>query len=194
MIDEQGNGVFAGVVTNLDDPEKIGRIRVQFPVLDGEQSYWARLVSPMAGPRRGVFLRPEVSDEVLVAFEHGDPRRAYILGSVWSKADPPPPDDGQATKNNWRFWVARSGALFRFDDTAGAEKVEVIDKDGSRKIVIDSAGSKIQVSCSQGDIELSAPNGTVKITAQNVEVQASQGAKVDGGPSLQIKGSQVNIN
>jgi len=194
MIDEQGNGILAGIVTDLDDPEKIGRIRVQFPVLGGEQSYWARLVSPMAGARRGVFLRPEVGDEVLVVFEHGDPRRAYILGSVWSKTDPPPADDGQTTKNNWRFWVSRSGAVFRFDDTAGAEKVEVIDKDGTRKIVVDSAGSKIQLSCSQGDIELSAPNGTVKITARNVEVQASQGAKVDGGPSLEIKGGQVNIN
>jgi len=194
VIDEQGNGVLAGIVTDLDDPEKIGRVRVQFPVLGDEQSYWARLVSPMAGPRRGVFLRPEVKDEVLVVFEHGDPRRAYILGGVWSKTDPPPPDDGQATKNNWRFFVSRAGAVMRFDDTASSEKIEIVDKDGTRKIVIDSAGSTIQVSCTQGDIELSAPGGTIKITAQNVEVQASQELKLKAGQSAQINAAQVDIN
>ena len=51
MQTTQGNGIVIGVVTNLDDPEKLGRVRVQLPHLDDELSDWARLVSPMAGKR-----------------------------------------------------------------------------------------------------------------------------------------------
>ena len=54
-----------------------------------------RLATPMGGKDRGLFFRPEVDDEVLVAFEHGDPRRPYVLGALWSKVDPPPADDGK---------------------------------------------------------------------------------------------------
>ena len=82
----------AAVVDDLDDPEGLGRVRVRFPHLDQEMSNWARLVSPGAGHERGNFFRPERGDEVVVGFEHDDPRRPYVFGGVWSVPDPPPPD------------------------------------------------------------------------------------------------------
>jgi uncharacterized protein involved in type VI secretion and phage assembly len=169
-------------------------VRVQFPTLDDQESNWARLVTPMAGKERGLFLRPEVGDEVLCAFELGDPRRPYILGSLWSKVDPPPPDDGDAGQNNWRFIRSRSGHIVRLDDTAGAEKIEIIGKDEQRRVVIDVAGQKIQIVCDSGDVEVSAPAGTVKVDGLTVEVKAAGNMSLEATGALTIKGATVSIN
>lgn len=191
---ERVNGIIIGLVIDLADPEKIGRVRVTFPTLGDQQSYWARLVTPMAGKGRGLFLRPEVGDEVLVAFELGDPTRPYILGSLWSTTDPPPPDDGQPGKNNWRFIESRSGHIIKLDDTQGAEKIEITGSDGQRQIVFDIAGKKIQVVCDSGDVEVSATAGTVKVEALTVEVKASGNMTLEATGTMTIKGATVNIN
>ncbi len=193
----RGNGIVVGLVKSLDDPEKIARVQVTYPHLGGQQdvlSDWARLVTPMAGPQRGLFLRPEPGDEVLIAFEHGDPRRPYVLGSLWSTADTPPPDDGKATENNWRFIRSRAGSLLVFDDTKGAEKIQIVDKDGARKIVIDTGARKIQVTCDRGDVEVSAQRGTVRVSALDVEIKASGTMTLEAQGSLSIKGATVSIN
>src|SRR5438105_220923 len=174
MHDGRGTGIVIGIVTNLNDPDRLGRVRVKFPHLGNELSDWGRLVSLMGGKDRGAFFRPEVGDEVLVAFEHGDARRPYILGAVWSSEDKPPPDDGKPVENNWRQIRSRSGHVIKFDDTKGAEVIEIIDKDGARKVVIDSAKKKIQVVCDSGDVEVTAPAGNVKVNAKTIELKATE--------------------
>jgi uncharacterized protein involved in type VI secretion and phage assembly len=194
MQDGVSNGLVIGTVVDLDDPERIGRIKVQYPHLNDEQSDWARLVTPMAGNDRGCFFRPEKGDEVLVAFEHGEPRRPHIVGSLWSTVDKPPADDGQPTDNNWRFIKSRSGHVIKLDDTQGKEKIEFIDKDQQRRVVIDSANRKIQVICDQGDVEISAKAGSVKVEAMTVEVKASANMTLEATGTMTIKGATVNIN
>lgn len=188
------NGVVIGIVSSLDDPEGLGRVRVTYPHLDGEESNWARLVSLMAGRDRGAVFRPEVDDEVLVVFEQGDGRRPYVLGGVWSSPDAPPADDGKATENNHRFFRSRSGHILRFDDTAGAEKVDIIDKDGERQVILDSANRKIQVICQSGDVEVTAGSGKVTIQANEIEINASQSLTLKAGATLKIEGQMVEIN
>ncbi len=188
------NSIVVGEVTNINDPLHQGRVRVKYPSLDQEESDWARLVSPMAGRDRGIHFWPEVGDEVLVAFEHGDPRRPYVLGALWSAPDAPPADDGKAGQNNWRFIKSRSGHIFKFDDTAGQEKIEIIDQAGAHKIVIDSQAGKIQVTCASGDVEVSAGAGTVKVEALTVEIKASGNMSIEASGMLTIKGATVNIN
>ena len=68
MAADGSNGVLVGVVTNLDDPESLGRVRVRLPNFDNQTTFWARVASPMAGSRRGMFFRPDVDDEVLICF------------------------------------------------------------------------------------------------------------------------------
>jgi uncharacterized protein involved in type VI secretion and phage assembly len=194
MQDGVSNGLVIGTVVDLDDPERIGRIKVQYPHLNDEQSDWARLVTPMAGNDRGCFFRPEKGDEVLVAFEHGEPRRPHIVGSLWSTVDKPPADDGQPTDNNWRFIKSRSGHVIKLDDTQGKEKIEFIDKDQQRRVVIDSANRKIQVICDQGDVEITAKAGSVKVEAMTVEVKASANMTLEATGTMTIKGATVNIN
>ena len=191
---QRENGIVIGVVTDLDDQDRLGRVKVKFPHLNDEESYWARIASPMAGKGRGLFFRPEKDDEVLIGFEMGDPRRAYVLGALWSKVDTPPPDDGKPKDNNWRFFQSRSGHIWKFDDTQGSEKIEIIDKDGKRKVVIDTANQKIQITCDSGDVEISAPQGTVKVQAQTVEIKASGNMNLEATGTMTIRGQTVNIN
>src|SRR5262249_20209525 len=100
MDEQQTNGIVIGIVKTLDDPDRLGRMRVELPHQNDQLSYWAPMVTPMAGAGRGVCFLPEVGEQVLVAFEHGDPRRPYVLGSLWSKVDRRPADDGKPTENN----------------------------------------------------------------------------------------------
>jgi uncharacterized protein involved in type VI secretion and phage assembly len=183
---DQEKGVLIGIVTGLDDPEKLGRLMLKIPTLDDQQTAWARVASPMAGNDRGFFFRPEVGDEVLVALEHGDPLRPYVIGALWSTTDKPPKDDGQPTANNWRFIKSRSGHIIKLDDTQGAEKIEFIDKDNKCHVVIDSAQNKIQLTADSGDIEISASASKISLKAMTIDIQATG--------EVNIKGSVVNIN
>ena len=193
VVQQLGHCVI-GLVSSLDDPEKLGRIQVQFPHLDNAKSDWARIVSPMAGNGRGLFLKPEVGDEVLVAFEHGDRRRPYILGALWNKEDKPPPTDGDVLKNNWRFLQSRSGHIFKFDDTRGKEKIEILAKGAKHTITIDPVKGKIRLECETGDVEVMAKSGNVQVEAKTLTIKASGAITIQAGADLVLKGATVKIN
>ena len=184
----------AAVVDDLDDPDGLGRVRVRFPHLDEELSNWARLVSAGAGHGRGNFFRPERGDEVIVAFEHGDPRRPYVLGGVWSMPDPPP-SDKKAVDNDLRQIVTRSGHVVRFDDGKGAERIEIIASGGDQKIVLDAAGKRIEVTARQGDIAVDASGGNVTVKSSgNLTISAGGTLEIKATGSLKLSGSTVDIN
>ncbi len=191
---QRENGILIGVVADLEDPEGLGRVRAQFPNLGDQLSNWAKIAAPMAGNGRGFFFRPEVGDEVLVAFEMGDPRRPYVLGALWSKVDTPPSDDGKPKDNNWRFIKSRSGHILKFDDTQGSERIEIIDKDERHKIVIDTSGDKIQIICDSGNVEIKATAGKIQIEASEAEIKTTGNMTLQAGGQMTIKGSVVNIN
>jgi phage baseplate assembly protein gpV len=84
-------GVVTGRVINPLDPLVLGRVQVQLPFVDDlDLSPWARVATPMAGIASGFYFLPNVGDEVLVAFEHGDVNAPYIIGGLWSAMAPPP--------------------------------------------------------------------------------------------------------
>jgi uncharacterized protein involved in type VI secretion and phage assembly len=191
---QRENGIMIGIVESLDDKEGLGRVQVRYPHLNDQKSEWARLATPMGGKDRGLFFRPEKDDEVLVAHEQGDPRRPYVVGSLWSKTDPPPSDDGKKVENNWRFFRSRAGHLLKFDDTSGGERVEIVGAGGKHKLVVDVSGKKIEISCSSGDISLSAPSGTVKVEGKSIALKASTTLSLEATGALTIKGQTVGIN
>lgn len=188
------NGIVIGIVADLNDPDRLGRVRVQFPQSDNKLSDWARVIAPMGGANRGLFWRPEKGDEILVLFELGDPTRPYVVGGLWSTSRKPPADDGQAAENNWRFLRSRSGHVIKLDDTKGKERIEIIDKDNSRKIVVDSGQGKVQILCEKGDIEIKAGAGAISIEGQSIQVKAKGSMSFEAGGELNIKGATVNIN
>jgi hypothetical protein len=84
-------GVTVGKVINPLDPMMLGRVQVQLPFIDSlDLSPWARIALPMAGILHGTYFIPNLNDEVLVAFEHGDVNAPYIIGSLWNAMAPPP--------------------------------------------------------------------------------------------------------
>ena len=188
------NGIVVGVVTSLKDDEGLGRVRVRYPQLEDQESEMARMATVMAGPDRGSFFLPEPGDEVLVAFECGNPRRPYIVGCLWNKVDQPPPGDGDQEANNHRFIRSRSGAIIRFDDKPGAEKIELIDKDGRHSVVFDSAAARIDVTSSRGHVAVSSPQGKVTVEAPTVDVHATGEMTLRADGKLTIRGSTVEIN
>ena len=201
--DQRGRffGVTVGVVTNNQDPDDLGRVKVRFPWLSDEhESQWARVVTPMAGDGRGLYFLPEVEDEVLVAFEHGMVEFPYVLGALWNGQDAPPEsnDDGG---NNVRVIKSRSGHVIRLDDTDGEETIEIVDGSGNNSIVISTADNTITVAA-DADITIQSSSGKlilsgkgVEITSQaEVKIEASQDMDLRAGGQLNIKGSMVNIN
>lgn len=198
-------GLVVGIVTNNDDPDGQGRVKIRFPWLsDGEESWWARIVSPMAGSGRGLFILPEVDDEVLVGFEQGDIRFPYVLGALWNGKDAPPEadpldGDGKVVK---RVLKTRSGHVVRLDDTDGEEKIEIIDSSTKNTVVIDAAQNTVTITA-DSDIVLKSAHGDVVISGQNVRISATTAdVKIESSANMQltangqstIKGSVVNIN
>ena len=77
-------------MTQNEDPDGLGRVRVKYPALgDDTEGWWARIAAPSAGKDRGLLMMPVVGDEVLVAFEHDDVHRPYVIGALWNGKDMP---------------------------------------------------------------------------------------------------------
>jgi uncharacterized protein involved in type VI secretion and phage assembly len=213
-------GVVVGVVTNNQDPEKMGRVKVRFPWLNQtDESNWARVATMMAGNDRGTWFLPEVGDEVLVAFEHGSVEFPYVIGALWNGVDIPPRDNADG-KNNERVIKSRSGHELIFgdedgkekveiktkaghqlllDDTSGSEMITVIDKSGNNKIELDTAANSIaitaqtKISLKAQQIEITADT-SLTMKSQQIEISADAAATVKSSSMLTLKGSLVKIN
>jgi uncharacterized protein involved in type VI secretion and phage assembly len=186
-------GVVVGIVTNNQDPSNMARVRVKFPWLsDDNESWWARTAVPMGGSGRGTYFLPEIDDEVLVAFEHGDVRSPYVVGALWNGKDAPPATNSDG-KNNIRLIHSRSGHLVRLDDTDGDEKIEIIDKTGGNKITIKSSDNSMSLECT-GKMTLHA-NAGIEITSDaDIKIQANATMDIESTAPMTIKGAMVNIN
>ena len=97
------------------------RVKVKYPWLDNEhESNWARVASPGAGATRGLLMTPEVNDEVLVAFEHGDMNRPYVVGGLWNGKDKPQRVAAKNGKVEFRSLKTRVGHEIMLQDGEGA--------------------------------------------------------------------------
>jgi uncharacterized protein involved in type VI secretion and phage assembly len=207
--DSNRYGVEVGIVTNVQDPNKLGRIKVQLPRLPGgPETDWARVAQPAAGAGRGFYWLPEVGDEVLIAFELGQANRPYVLGALWNGKDKPM-DGAYADDNTTRMIQTRSGHKIVLCDKPGEEKIVIADKSGNRTITFDVKAKKLLVEAKEGDIELHAEKKIV-LDCEDLEVKTSKTAKLDVGSNfnlkvgadatikadgnLKLKASRVNIN
>ena len=177
-------GVVIGQVSDNNDPEKLGRVKVTLPWLsDDYVSAWARTVHAGAGKDRGTLIIPEVGDEVLVVFEQGDLRRPYVLGGLYNGVDQPdakgidPIDSGSGAVNR-RSIVSRKGHRIDLLDQDGQkEGVTLATGDGKLSVTMDSTSTTITVHA----------DGTVKI-------EGSKGIVIDAAAAkLELKGGEVSV-
>jgi uncharacterized protein involved in type VI secretion and phage assembly len=169
-------GVVTGIVKSLDDPDGHGRIELQFPWLsDSLRSSWAPVASALAGKGRGAFFMPEIDDEVLVAFEHGDINHPFIVGFLWNGVDTPP-----ETTNQNRIIKTPGGHQLRFEDTAGAKKV-ILKSNGGHQIEIDDAAEKITIKTNSGNQFVILDDSTKSVTVRG------------GGRRVDMVGGQIKM-
>lgn len=184
-------GVFPAIVTDIVDPDSLGRIQVKFPWLgaDGDTvRAWATLLTPYADDDQGFQVLPAVDTQVVVAFEAGDPRRPYIIGSSWNGREAMP--ESPAAPNNKRLIKSRAGSLLEFDDTEGAAKVTISMKSG-HKLVLDDSAQEVKVQHTNGCMIKFDSSGNVTITAiSGVTINAPSGLTVNA-PSSTFSGSVV---
>jgi len=194
-----------GTVVNNQDPDKLGRVKVQIPALGGDdETWWAPVAALGAGKDRGWFFLPEVKDEVLIMFAHGDISRPVVLGALWNGQDAPP--DTNDGSNERKTIVSRAGSKIILDDDQDTITLE--DGDGNGKIVI--AADKITIESSSGDVCLQAPAGEMTVVANELKAEGSMNGHIEsmsgglniggdaaitikGGTQLQVQGSAVQL-
>ncbi|MCC5637949.1 VgrG-related protein [Nostoc sp. CHAB 5844] len=218
---QPGQTLLVGVVSNNKDPKGWGRVRVKFPTLTEEhESNWARVVSVGAGSGRGFDCLPEVNDEVLVAFEHGDIHRPYVIGGVWNGTDAPPEkvdDTIVGGKVRLRTFKTRVGHKLQFvEEDKGtkkgaylqtidghnlrmndSEKFAELETTGGHKFRCDDSNKTISLT-STGDITVkSGTTGTVKkISVNGGEIALTATQKISltvGGTSIELTPSGITI-
>ncbi|MBD5799848.1 phage tail protein [Bacillus pseudomycoides] len=175
------DGVMIGIVTNNKDLENMGRVKVKFPCSEiDDQSHWARVATLMAGKDRGSYFLPEIGDEVLVAFEHGDINHPFIIGALWNGNDKPP-GTNENGKNDIRKFKSKSGHELIFDDEKHKEKVVIHTKAGHTIVLDDSSGSE--------KIEIKDKNGVNTIVMDSVQ----RGITIESSMFLKIKSKMIEI-
>jgi uncharacterized protein involved in type VI secretion and phage assembly len=167
-------GVYPAIVTDLVDPERLGRIEVTFPWLgrdaEGDVRAWATLLSPYADHQQGIQALPEVESQVVVAFEAGNLRRPYIVGACWNGREALPREAEAA--NNIRAWKTRSHSILEFDDTEGAARITLQLASGHR-LVLDDANRTVTLSHASGHVITFTAAGVVEIQGNlSVDIQA----------------------
>jgi uncharacterized protein involved in type VI secretion and phage assembly len=179
-----------GVVTNNNDPEQMGRVRVKYPSLsDSEEGAWARVASMSAGNARGMMMLPQPDEEVIVGFEHGDTRRPIVIGSVFNGKDKPGPDLLQNQDGSF-------GLLSNEKAHIHAKKDVEIKSDQALLIEI----TKDATTKAQGKIEQEASQGTKLKAGTTYEIEAGSSmtlkgmsVTVEASASLTLKGATVDI-
>ncbi len=201
----------ARVLENVCDAEEQGnaflaRVKLQLPWLSDIQP-WARVAVPMAGPGRGLYIMPQVGDEVLVAFNHGDVREPYVLGSLWNGQDAPPIEEPEDAVNK-RILRTPEGHVIELDDadetqsitvtsirghkiTIGQDKIEMETADGL-KITMDDDEHKVSIEAQE--ITLDAAGGRNSLQADTIEIAAGQNVQMTGNSACEIQAGQVRIN
>jgi phage baseplate assembly protein gpV len=202
-------GVEVALVTNVNDPDKIGRVKVCVPRLPGKpESGWVRVAQPAAGAGRGFYWLPHVNDEVLIAFERGDPNHPFIIGSLWNGKDKPM-KNAFDKDNHSQMIQTKSGHQITLYDKNGEEKIVIADKSGKRTVTFDVKNKKFLIEAKEGNVEINAQKKII-LQCEDLEIKTKKTGKLDigstfdlkvtdkagfkAGPQLNIKASKVRLN
>lgn len=192
-------GVAIGLVTQNKDPDGLCRVKVSYPWHEQpRESYWARLLAPMAGKGRGLVVIPEVGDEVLLGFEREDLRFPYVLGALWNGKDKPPLANSDGN-NDKRVFTSRKGHRLLFDD--GARGVVELALDGGKKLRLDDDGVKLDdgkgnrltIDSNSGALTIEA-SGKLTIKASAISIEASGTMTLKAGAVMTVSGSLIKLN
>jgi uncharacterized protein involved in type VI secretion and phage assembly len=184
--DKRYYGVCEGIVHAVNDPEHLGRVKVSFPWFDGDTIVeWCRVMQFYAGGGYGAFFVPEIGDEVVVGFVHGDMRVPIVLGGLYNGQDKPSTHRDGDDKNQ-KLIRTKAGHQILLDDTQKSQRVTISTKGGHELDLSDNAQDQQQIALkTKGGHKL-----TVDDTGKKITVKSTSGHEVtldDNGGSLTIK-------
>ena len=170
-------GVMPALVTDIKDPDDQGRVKVTLPWTPDSKGEryegWARLATLMGGNNRGSWFVPDVDDEVLIAFEQGDPRRPFVLGALWNGRDKAPETMDGGGKNFKKVLRSRNGVKVTLDDQDGQEKL-ILETPGGQKVTLKDGPGSVAIEDSNGNSVKLETAGVTVTASVKVNVNASQ--------------------
>lgn len=176
-------------VTQNDDPDMLGRVKVRFKWQENEETPWIRLIQPYAGQSSslyGFYFTPELEDEVIVGFMHDNPDLPYVMGSVYRK-NSNSPEEWQDADNNRKVIRTRSGNQIHFIDEDGQEEIIITNKE----IDVDKATNQIRLSM-DGDGKITIKTlGELDIQAKSISMKADEKIDIDAGTEASLKTGQA---
>ena len=174
----------ATVLSNAD-PHGAGRVQVRMNwQTDNMRTSWVRVMTPDGGgskdvkSNRGFVFIPEVGDQVLLGFRHGDPARPYVMGSLFNGTT----GKGGFDSNHKKSLTTRSGSTVTFDDTA---HTILLQTTRANKIFIDELNGTITISSAE----------EVNVNTKNVNINASENMNVNVGKNFTMQvGEQSSVS
>lgn len=190
------NGITIGIVTDTKDPKNLGRIRVKLPLISDQlQTGWVRTSSLGTGKDRGIVFVPEINDEVVVAFEHGELNRPYVLGGLWNDVGTAFEGAAKNNQTDERRMVSKLGSAIRFVDVqSGDDKSGIaIEMDGAKtrifmgykQVTIETQGRPLEIK--NGSASIKMDQNDITITANNITIDAKQKLDVKSGLDTNVK-------
>lgn len=190
-----------GIVTNNEDPENMGRVKLKFPWFwDEGETEWSRVSMMGAGPDRGFFCLPEVNDEVLVVFLHGDMDNPVVVGGLYSTNKKPPIATSAAVAQGKvvnRMMKTTAGHIIELKEESGAKSITIKDGQGVSEMTMDATNKAMKQTVS-GDITIESKTAkvTVKATGDiviegkaNVNIKAATNVSIEGNGQVTLKGN-----
>jgi phage baseplate assembly protein gpV len=195
-------GVVTGKVISQLDPLSLGRVQVQLPFIDSvDLSPWARIASPMASTETGFYFIPQMGDEVLVAFEQGDPAVPYVIGSLWS-ASAPPPLPSPLPQMSMIKTLSENTIMF-----TEVPPTITIKTAAGQTILLSETGVQIfadpddVVNITSAGIQILAGENAISMGESGITIAASSSLTISSGstlsisaPTINLTGGMVNIN
>jgi phage protein D/phage baseplate assembly protein gpV len=198
------SSLVVGTVTNNNDPDQMGRVRVKYPSLsDSEESAWARIATPSAGNARGLLMMPQVGEEVIVGFEHGDTRRPIVVGSLFNGRDKPGEELLQSKDGSFSLLSDQKihqHSKKDFEIKSDENMTVTIQKDKTETI----SGNYKNEATGNGNLKAQQytieAGSTMSVKGMSITVEASasltlKGATIDiqGSGPVNIKGAIINL-
>lgn len=152
-----------GIVTQIDDPERLGRVRVSLPSFENVNTDWINVVTIGAGASKGLMIQPDVNDDVLVLLAHEDPAQAVVVGGLYGANGTP--DAG-----------IEEGAVRRY----------TLLTPGNQRVTLDDSGQVIRLENSDGSFVELSPQKVSIHAARNLEIEAP-------GKAIVIRGNTIDF-
>jgi len=175
------------VVIDNQDPEKLGRIRVQFLWQKEQDSSmitpWIRIAQPHGGGNKGFYFIPEIDEEVMVGFENGNAEKPYVIGTLYHGKQHPG-SNWYNDSNDIKAIRTRNGHTVEIHDVAKGGFIRIYDNEKENYILTFSTDEKLIKMESTGNIELYAQNDIIMEAGNNINMKAGVDMNRDAGENI----------